>query len=124
MKRIERCQAKAESDYSSRQYPGGSCLVDLIRCSLSFTTCEDLLKGLKLVIDRVNDGDTCFKRVVRVKNMFKRNNNDKYSYRDIKLNLLMEYKGRSMICEGIVAFYFHFFFTVLILFFYFLVFSF
>ena len=114
VKRIDRCQAKAETDYAMKQFPNSAQIVDLIRASICFDKCEDLLNTLTLVIDKINKGDTCLKKVLRIKNMFLNNkydfemahpNTDKnsiewmYNYCDIKLNVLVEFEQRSIICE-------------------------
>ena len=44
--------------------------MDLIRCSLVYPTCSQLIHGVNELIDRINKGDTCLKRVVRIKNKF------------------------------------------------------
>ena len=70
LKRIERCQAKAETDYALKPYPNSAQLLDIVRCMLVYQRPEDLMAGVKVVVDRVKNGDTCLKRVLRVKNMF------------------------------------------------------
>lgn len=42
----------------------------MVRGSLTFSKCEDLLNALNTVIERINKGDTCLKKVVRIKNKF------------------------------------------------------
>ena len=70
LKKIERCQSKAETDYSLKPYPNSAQLLDIVRCMLVYQRPEDLMAGIKVVVDRVKKGDTCLKRVLRVKNMF------------------------------------------------------
>ena len=38
VKLAERCQIKASTDYGNRKWPTTSCIVDLIRCSIAFTS--------------------------------------------------------------------------------------
>ena len=58
-----------------------------------------------LVMDRCKQGDTCLKKVLRVKNMYLENkkefgNGDCLNhYADLKLNVQMDYRGKSMIVE-------------------------
>ena len=107
VKRIERAQRKSESDYAGNQFPSAAHVVDMVRGSVCWDDCDTLLQGLKDVIKNINKGDTCLKRVIRIKNMFSSNkaefgvtnNNWLYCYGDIKLNILMEYKRISMIVE-------------------------
>ena len=46
---------------------------DFIRCGLCFDDCESLLNGLEIIKQKVNQGDTCLKRIVRCKNLFAEN---------------------------------------------------
>ena len=93
-------------------------LLDIIRCQCVYDTPEHLMNGLNTVISRVKKGDTCLKRVLRVKNLFVehkkeaqmmlrkksvkreiKNDDWLYQYADIKLNILMDYNAMSMIVE-------------------------
>lgn len=68
----DRCVAKTVSDYSNKQWCRSSQLVDVVRCSVTFETCKDMLTGMeafKTSIDLENAG--CIKQIVRIKNMFK-----------------------------------------------------
>ena len=65
IKRIERCQAKAETDYSLKPYPNSAQLLDIVRCMLVYQRPEDLMSGIETVIERVKKGDTPLKRVLR-----------------------------------------------------------
>eukprot|EP01084_Bolivina_argentea_P165003 286760_1 len=169
VKRTERAQAKAESDYSHCSYPSTAKVVDFIRCCLVYKTTGNLLAGIDKFMNSINEtikesqnGPSCkyceefmekkfkaesnddtdcgecnlfvekddyffnctncaqavcmkcyqklktlygIKKVLRIKNMFldnKRENGNKwdlYKYADIKMSVLVEYNGQSMICE-------------------------
>ena len=45
VKTVERCQSKLENDYQEAAYPKAAKLLDLVRCSVSFNTVEQLLTG-------------------------------------------------------------------------------
>ena len=45
VKAVERCQSKLENEYQSAAYPKAARLLDLVRCSVSFNTLEQLLTG-------------------------------------------------------------------------------
>ena len=72
-----------------------------------------------MVIKRINKGDSCLKRVLRIKNMFlvnkhelgDKNDSDNldwlHNYADIKLNVKMMYNNRCMVveCQFLVCFF-------------------
>ena len=104
VKKIERCQQKAETDYALKPYPPSAQLLDIVRCSLVYQNPSDLMNGINIVMERCKKGDTHLKAVLRKKNMFIENkqefkDNPLYRYADIKLNCLMEFRGKSMIVE-------------------------
>ena len=68
VKLMSRCVEKSETDYASSIFPSAAKIVDLVRGSLVYQNCGDLVNGLKNLIDKINKGDTCLKRVVRIKN--------------------------------------------------------
>lgn len=125
IKSFSRCVAKAEIDYRSQKFPTTSCILDIIRCSVSCESSEKLVQCLKILentIRSANESENeknkslkhlglCLKRILRVKNRFainkrqfeaKGGNSDKdtswmYQYGDVKCNVLIEYQGKSMI---------------------------
>ena len=67
LKRIERCVAKAETDYSDAKYPTSAKILDIIRCACVYDNCDDLVAGMKKVAKRIGKQDTELKKVcVRV----------------------------------------------------------
>ena len=86
------------------------CICDVVRCSVTFNSCKELLTELNQFIANVDSGKMgCIKRVLRVKNMFCNcfDSNipaaamdlDKFSYCDIKINVVVEHAGKQIICE-------------------------
>ena len=45
VKTVQRCQSKLENDYAQAQHPKAAKLLDVVRCSVSFNTLEQLLVG-------------------------------------------------------------------------------
>ena len=70
LKTISRCQLKAESDYAFERYPNCACLLDIVRCSIVYKDSNNLLASIKTISDRIKKGDTCIKKLVRLKNKF------------------------------------------------------
>ena len=96
----ERCQSKLENEYQEAEYPKAAKLLDVIRCSVSFNTVEQLLagyEGIRNFIDTTPDS----LELARVKNGFLEKG---ASYRDIKVNVVYHSETDpdnpvSMICE-------------------------
>ena len=98
LKRIERCQAKSESEfslsenwfcslffllivvvclvvmywnsYSTQPFPQSAHLLDIVRCMVIYEKPKDLLAGIQTVMDKVKSDQTPLKRVLRVKNLY------------------------------------------------------
>ena len=100
LKKMNRCQAKAEKDYAFRKFPHTACVLDIIRCSIVYPTCESLINGIKLLENAILKGNTPLKKILRIKNMFSCDYN--FEYADIKFNILVEdnVSGHSMIAEA------------------------
>ena len=99
----ERCQIKVQTDYNEIRYPSASALLDCIRCSITFDSCSDLLRGVLEFKERIekqeNNDKYMIKKIVRCKNTFNKieswiNKNgeidvNKCNYCDIKLNVII-----------------------------------
>ena len=115
IKTKERCQIKSSLEYSDRPWPYNSNILDILRCSVVFSTPKDLMDGLNKFILLVKYNSSkkfrCIKHILRIKNMFQSisnwniNNNDidnidwNINYCDIKLNVLIETYKYKMIGE-------------------------
>eukprot|EP01083_Nonionella_stella_P000526 1494_1 len=100
MKKVERCVSKLENDYHDAQYPKSAKLLDLVRCSVTFNTIDQLITGYKALREYINKHSTMME-LARVKNGFL-DQNYEGGYRDIKLNVVFHSlinSGVSMICE-------------------------
>uniref|UniRef100_A0A7S0TEL7 Uncharacterized protein n=1 Tax=Elphidium margaritaceum TaxID=933848 RepID=A0A7S0TEL7_9EUKA len=88
MKKVERCLSKMENDYFDASYPKCAKLLDLVRCSVTFNTLEQLLVGYEALMADTADSQTCIK-MARVKNGFL---DQEYEggYRDIKVNVMFQ----------------------------------
>ena len=113
VKDISRAQAKSESDYGLKLFPNSSHVLDFIRCTLVYSDCQSMMNGIKAIRRIIEEGNKngmsqtgCIKRLLRVKNMYlqsKKHSNGTddwlYRYQDIKMNVLVEHNGASMIAE-------------------------
>ena len=100
LKKIARCQEKAESEYNKETFPTTAKILDFVRCSVTFNNAKDMLDGLKYFETIVNSGNTPLKGIVRIKNGFENLNLDYPNYADIKLNVCVHFPGFSaMIVE-------------------------
>ena len=55
IKKLERCIEKTETDYMNESFPQSSKLIDIIRCSLSFSSLNNLLKTINHIHENVNE---------------------------------------------------------------------
>ena len=114
VKTIERCQAKAESDYASMTFPTSSHIVDIVRCTLVFDTPQKLVYGLNTIKNKIEQqsNSQCIKKILRIKNGFLRNrmkiggniSNWLYNYADVKFNVLIESSKNRMSLIGEIQF--------------------
>ena len=63
---MERCVAKAETDYSDAKYPTSAKILDIIRCTCVYDNCDDLVAGMNKVAARIAKQDTELKKVCAV----------------------------------------------------------
>eukprot|EP01083_Nonionella_stella_P011622 32994_1 len=100
MKKVERCLSKIENDYQDAAYPKAARLLDLVRCSVTFNTVEQLIAGYKGLMHHMNSSSSSME-LARIKNGFLDANYDG-GYRDIKINVVYHssiHKELSMVCE-------------------------
>ena len=45
LKKVERCVSKIENDYQNAKYPKAAKLLDLVRCSVTFNTVDQMITG-------------------------------------------------------------------------------
>ena len=113
---------QSQTDYNDRPYPTCAELMDVVRCSVTFNTCKELIDGLNKFVDRVKQGKAgCIKQIVRCKNGFKKYENlnvinaEKCGYVDVKLNVIIESKtGQKTAIIGEIQFLLKFFLVKLI----------
>eukprot|EP01083_Nonionella_stella_P020026 55563_1 len=96
LKKVKRCIEKTESDYFNAEYPTSAQLLDINRCSITFTSPRTMINALKLLIVNINDAEhnrTCIINIVRCKNgwqSFLNEKDIKYQYNDIKVNVVIQ----------------------------------
>ena len=106
VKTYSRSLIKSETDYCDRKFPQSSCIIDYLRCSVTFNNVNELFNGLIKFIDFVKNGKCgCVIQIVRIKNGFTNilnwDNVNSCEYCDIKLNVIIFDKetNQSMIGE-------------------------
>eukprot|EP00485_Elphidium_margaritaceum_P018703 CAMPEP_0202728576 /NCGR_PEP_ID=MMETSP1385-20130828/185696_1 /ASSEMBLY_ACC=CAM_ASM_000861 /TAXON_ID=933848 /ORGANISM="Elphidium margaritaceum" /LENGTH=829 /DNA_ID=CAMNT_0049394827 /DNA_START=40 /DNA_END=2525 /DNA_ORIENTATION=+ len=102
MKKVERSLSKVENDYAGEQYPKSAKLLDLVRCSVTFNTVEQLIKGYDAFLRHIKATPSIIE-LARVKNGFL-DANITSGYRDIKINVIYksqdpDHKNVKMVCE-------------------------
>ena len=60
----------AETDYSNEKWPTSANIWDIIRRSLIYDNCDDLMASLNNVLKRLKKQNTVLKQVVRIKNLY------------------------------------------------------
>ncbi len=99
---LESYDTKTENDYSGTRFPSSSQVIDFVRGSLTFKTCKDCVEALEKLEEAAKDKKTCISEIGRVKNLFLKKfsgGGPIDSYADIKANILVEFEGKSMVCE-------------------------
>lgn len=82
MKKVERALSKIENEYMDQQYPKAAKLLDIVRCSVSYNTADQLVDGFRAFMHHVESGSSSME-LARVKNGFL--DEDEGGYRDIKV---------------------------------------
>lgn len=100
-KSVARCQSKLENEYQGAEFPKAAKLLDLVRCSVSFNTLEQLLAGYEGLMRHIQTESDTFE-LARVKNDFLKKD---ASFRAIKVNVVyhsqdpLNEHDASMVCE-------------------------
>jgi len=102
MKKVERSISKLENDYKNEAFPKSAKLLDLVRCSVTFNTVEQLCAGYEALVNHATANGGIIE-LARVKNGFLDKDYDG-GYRDIKVNVIYksqnpEHQNVNMICE-------------------------
>ena len=89
-----------DTNYSDQEFPSAACIVDYLRCSVTFATPQDLLSAVNGFIDKVENHEVdCISGIVRIKNGFKNilvwEKIDDYGYVDLEMNVIFTNKSRT-----------------------------
>ena len=92
-----------DTDYSSEDFPVGACILDYLRCSITFETPKELLDAVEFVIKEVtNNKIKSISKILRIKNGFNsiiskwdRENISSYNYVDLKMNVIFNNKNKT-----------------------------
>ena len=89
----------SDTDYSISEFPSGACILDYLRCSITFKTPKHLLDGVEYVIDKIESNKIkSLSKILRIKNGFKNilkwnsNSLSDYNYVDLKMNVIFNNK--------------------------------
>ena len=91
-----------DTDYSKEKFPNASCILDYLRCSITFKTPKDLLNGVEFVINEIeNKKIESVTRILRIKNGFQnvlkwdRDKLSDYNYVDLKMNVAFNNRHKT-----------------------------
>ena len=101
------CQIKSAVDYCDREWPSNQYILDILRCSVSFATAKDMVRGIRKFQALIETSDSklkgCIVEVARIKNMLTDIKNwqnlDDYHYADIKMNVIIKVGDYKMVAE-------------------------
>mmetsp|Transcript_40561 Transcript_40561/g.66645 ORF Transcript_40561/g.66645 Transcript_40561/m.66645 type:complete len:944 (+) Transcript_40561:110-2941(+) len=100
LKKIGRCKVKTETDYFNEDFPTSACLLDIIRCTITFKSIESMLAMIKKFETLVQEQKCgCLKEIMRIKNGFIDYDHDKPQYTDIKYNVRVHVDNKEVIGE-------------------------
>ena len=112
------CLVVIIADYADQPWPRTASVVDLVRASITFDSCAAMIAGMTKFQELIGNGEGgSVQKVLRVKNMFKIYNSkknggiqitslqlNKFSYCDIKMNLLIHEKHTNTAIIGEIQF--------------------
>ena len=91
-----------DTDYSNEDFPNGACILDYLRCSITFKTPKELLDAVEFVIDEIeNKKIESITQILRIKNGFNNilnwdgKNIEEYNYVDLKMNVIFNDKNNK-----------------------------
>ena len=101
IKKVERCQSKLENEYQNTAFPKAASILDLVRCSVSFNTVEQLIAGFDGLSRHIQQHT--WLELIHIRNGFLPRQNE-HAFRDIKVCVIFRSKTDprhplSMICE-------------------------
>eukprot|EP01084_Bolivina_argentea_P172133 298190_1 len=107
VKMRHRAKMKAENGYSDKPWPISAQVIDLNRCTIYFDTIQSMFSFMQYFIENVKKGTArSISKIVRFKNGWSKYSDEqwktktKYSYADIKFNVLVQHpKKGSIIAE-------------------------
>ena len=111
IKSYDRCLVKSNTEYSNESFPSSACILDFLRCSVTYKNVSHLLQNINQFVKKINNNEiNCISKILCVKNGFKdiltwnRSSNNYLNdcqYIDVKFYLLFNGKSNtgSMIVE-------------------------
>eukprot|EP01083_Nonionella_stella_P065876 172982_1 len=102
LKQKERSKIKSETDYCTEAWPQSSCLLDIVRCTVTFEDVETMISGIQLFEKSIKNNTLCVREILRIKNGFINYSHSNPEYVDLKYNVAVHMDGRE--CVGEVQF--------------------
>eukprot|EP01083_Nonionella_stella_P099629 280124_1 len=99
LKTLDRCKIKTETDYYAEEFPNSACLLDIVRCTVSFDDFDAMIRSIQLFEKTIASNETCLKEIMRVKNGFTEYQHTNPQYVDIKFNVRVNINGKEVIGE-------------------------
>ena len=91
-----------DTDYSNEDFPSGACILDYLRCSITFKTPKELLDVVEFVIKQITSNRIeSISKILRIKNGFNnilkwnREKMSDYNYVDLKMNVIFNNKNKT-----------------------------
>ena len=91
-----------DTDYSNEYFPSGACILDYLRCSITFATPKELLDGVEFTIKQIETKKIeSISEILRIKNGFNsiltwdRKKISDYNYVDLKMNAIFHNKNKT-----------------------------
>ena len=92
----------ADTDYSREDFPSGACILDYLRCSITFKTAKQWLDGVEFTIKQIETKKIeSISKILRIKNGFHnilkwdREDISQYNYVDLKMNVIFHNKSKK-----------------------------
>eukprot|EP01084_Bolivina_argentea_P001711 3157_1 len=100
VKTLSRSKTKCENDYINEQYPTSAKILDINRCAIQSHSIQELMKFIQLFTQKINQKKAgSIKSIIRCKNGWNSYNPQYPQYTDIKLNVLVQANGKTIVAE-------------------------
>ena len=91
-----------DTDYGNEEFPSAACILDYLRCSITFKRPEQLVQTVNYIIDKIENNKVgSISKILRIKNGFSNvlkwnpNKLSDYGYVDLKMNVIFNNKSNT-----------------------------